>query len=294
MPSVPPVRQPARSKKRWALTITVVLLPVFGLTYLRANHSNLIPQVTAEKQARTATGRTPSTTIPLIASTAPTVTTVPPATTTAPSTVPVATTASPAIALTVPPIVKPTAVPLVGSVVWKRFDTAWLPYTTDGGPNVTNPDGSGSGFAFTDYGAALAAWHLLVRSDPATPPAGLREVFDSQVVGPAAETLLATTLEEHTQKAAALGRPVDGPLPRTAVVPVAYKIYVTTVPGVLAVTVISGNETGDMLEAVTVQVVLYKSDYRRVVNDYNLARLDQGPVDEIPEGFTRYPTRPGI
>ena len=80
----------------------------------------------------------------------------------------------------------------------------------------------------------------------------------------------------------------------TAVVPVAYKIYVTTVPGVLAVTVISGNETGDMLEAVTVQVVLYKSDYRRVVNDYNLARLDQGPVDGIPEGFIRYPTRPAV
>ena len=207
------------------LATVMLLLAAFGLAYTQADHSKRIHQPVAEKPARTATDRNPSTTISATTTTAPVATTAPPATTTAPTTVPVATTASPAVALTVPPTVKPAAiVPVVGSVVWKRFDTAWLPYTTGGGPKIVNSDGSGSGFAFTDYGAALAAWHLLVRSDPATPPAGLREVFDSQVVGPATETLVATTLEEHTQKAVALGLPVDGPLPRTAVVPVAYKI----------------------------------------------------------------------
>jgi hypothetical protein len=274
------------------LTLAIVIFSVFRLAYLWHGHSNLTQQAAADQQARDRFNQLPLTTTTLPPASAPAalaiVTTAQATTTAAPTAV-----ASPAIALTIPTPSKPaaTTAPVVGPVSWKRFDTAWLPYTTDGGPSVANADGTGSGFAFTNYGAAVAAWHLLVRSDVATTPAGLTEVFQSQVVGPAAETLLATALEEHTKRAATVGLPAEGPLPRTTTVPVAYKIYGTTVPGVLAVTIISSNEAGDRLETVTVQVVLYKLDYRRVVNDYNLARLHQGPIVEIPEGFTRYPPR---
>lgn len=90
------------------------------------------------------------------------------------------------------------------------FQGAAVPVSSSAGPQVIN-DISASGFAQSELGAAMAALHLAVRTDPATSPAVFGPAITEQTTGDSA-AFLATRTSQYEALSQAAGVPSGQPV----------------------------------------------------------------------------------
>lgn len=83
-----------------------------------------------------------------------------------------------------------------GGLSWTSAGGVALPVSPEHGPIYTT-DGSVSGFARTEVGAAIAAVHLVVMTSPTAGPASFGPTIDKQVVGPNAPVMAAQVAEQY-------------------------------------------------------------------------------------------------
>lgn len=97
------------------------------------------------------------------------------------------------------------------TLTWQPFQTMQLPVSAANGP--TDPT-TGTGFAATPLGAALAAAHLSARVDPAAGPASYTAVLDTHTAGDR-DRLATAVATQYADAAAAQGITDGSPLPGT-------------------------------------------------------------------------------
>lgn len=79
---------------------------------------------------------------------------------------------------------------------WTSAHGVALPVSPDHGP-IRTRDGSASGFARTEVGAAIAAAHLVVITSSTAGPASFGPAIEEQVVGPNAPAMAARVAEQY-------------------------------------------------------------------------------------------------
>jgi hypothetical protein len=111
--------------------------------------------------------------------------------------------ATPAAAAPLPP---QTTAPAPPALRWVELAGVALPVSSTDGPRDLR-DGLARGFSETQFGAALAAVHLVVRTSPSVGSAIARPTLETQVVGPNQPSLMSSVIEQVTD---------DGRRPATA------------------------------------------------------------------------------
>lgn len=101
---------------------------------------------------------------------------------------------TPPIAAPAPPASSAPAV--AEGLTWELRQGVYFPVSTTDGPS-TMAGGYAAGFADTDFGAALAAVHIVYRASAAPGPAAFEAALRDQVIGSGVEQLTGTVRAEY-------------------------------------------------------------------------------------------------